>query len=156
MTAMNLSPAPDGPSPEITLESALAELDELLEEIPIWTPEPGDQIDGLFVEYTQGTSKFDGKPLVIGTLRTAGGFVRIFVSQAVLKRLFREWKPQLGERVRIRRLADKTTTKAKLFSMRVVGRPPSTMVPDFGAGDVTQAVPPDDDEMPPPDDHDRH
>ena len=45
MTAMNLSPAPDGPSPEITLESALAELDELLEEIPIWTPEPGDQIE---------------------------------------------------------------------------------------------------------------
>lgn len=155
MTVRNLSPAPDGPRPETNLESALTELDELLDELPIWTPEPGNEVDGLLLEYAQGVSKFDGKAFAIATLRTASGFVRIFVTATVLKRLFGEKTPQVGERIRIRRLADKPTTKAKLFSMRVVGRPPSMTVPDFGTGDVTE-VAPDDDAIPPPDDEDLH
>ena len=160
MASPSIVPAQPNPE-EVSLQAALAELDELLDDVPAWEPAVGEEVIGLIVEYATYRSRFDNSEYVVATVRLpSGDFVRVFITPIVLRRLFAEWRPRLGETVRIRRLAGSKESKAKRFRLRVLGRQPTeASVPDFGlpvdseAEDVT-ASEVEENAPPPPNDED--
>ena len=123
---------------QTSVDDALAELDNLDDEVPAWKPDVGGNIVAMVLVYDTFPSNYNkGTYYHVVTLRTAeGDFQRLTITPKALRGLFGRLRPKVGEWIKLKRLPN--GEKANRYRMRVLGRKAHTSVPDdFGAPEAT-------------------
>ena len=73
-----------------------------------WKPEPGDQVVGRAVEWTEGTSQYGTKRILILEELDSGRRIGVRLDYAVLAQELEQRDPQIGDTVVIRRNEDRS------------------------------------------------
>lgn len=122
---------------------------------PAWSPEPGEQLIGTVLRYSEGQTDFGRSWIAVVRPENGDEDVSIWLSHTVLKRVFAEKRPKVGERIGVRRLedVDRDGGGYRMYSL-VVDRedddgvpadlavPPEALDPDLSpAGDVSDQGP---------------
>ena len=112
--------------------------------VSTWKPEVGDQLVGKLVAYKQAETKF-GKGWIAMIEVEANAdheaFLQAVFLGAVLRSEFAKLKPQVGERIGLRRLADSDNAKRYHRFRVVVDRSePETSVPNWDAEETSGAA----------------
>lgn len=86
---------------------------------PSWRPNPGESIEGMVKSFSFANDKF--KPgqrvQICNLIKVNGQAVSVWINHAHLKELFGKSFPEIGERIRIERLADEKPTGGYVKAM---------------------------------------
>lgn len=111
-----------------------------------WIPDVGDLLIGKVTEYSEGSTRKYGTHHIATVRDEDGGKLRaVWLLHKVLEDEFRRYRPQIGERISIKRHADGCTTtgtKYKRYRLRVDR--PAAAAPNFDEFTKADDIPPAD------------